>query len=253
MLSLINKKSGPSIPYPFRLPLSEIQNPKMMLERTVFIVFILLLLGCTKPSNESSAFSASDAISKIAPTLSPVMNDIFPDSSFTFIELDSISEEMLEVDSAKSKKYISQVKKMKKEHYQFFHYNGPDGSFWDDYFFLVSRQKSVKGVRPIIIHTSLDFGFYTSTLFTLNSSNEKLDSVVVASAEFSSGGDTNEDDIIRIWSTFRDEYITSTQVNYVRFGTDSLVTIDSTIYYLKIRSNGLIDTINMKKFNVSGE
>lgn len=213
-----------------------------MLQYSNVLLIVLLLIGCTTPSKEQKGFEATDVVTESKP-------NIFADSNFTFIELDSLSEDMLRDKSEKGKRmYISSIKKMKKAHYRFFNFHGPDGSFWDDYFFLISRQKTVSGIKPVIIHFSLDFGFYTSVLYTLDSENRKIDSVEVASDNFSSGGDTDIDEITKSWSVFEDEFITTMSVEYQRFGGDSTVTTDSTVFYRKIRNDGSIETIKTDKF-----
>lgn len=200
---------------------------------TKFIALIVMLISC----DGSRKLESNKSIDSL---------DIFIDGNFAFIELDSLNELMLNPPDGKSE-YVSSVKKLKPEHFRFFNFRNVQGQFFEVHYFLVSRQKLIGDIKPIIVHSQPDFTYQVSELFTIDKQNRKIDSLIVSSWSFDNGGDDPSDRIEIVKSKFSDENITSIEWNYDRYDNDSIVTLDSTIVYRKIRKDGKITILKKEK------
>lgn len=175
--------------------------------------------------------------------------DLFSDTSFTFLNLDFLDEEMLRDTSAgKDYKYIKSVKRFTKDHCRFFG-TGCSDTFFDEHVFLVSKQRKVGEILPVIIHDSKDFNYYHAELYTLDKNHKKIDSVTVS---LTGSGIQSDDPAIsykkKVFSKFSDDKITTTEIEYWYYADlDSTVAKDSTIRYLKIDPDGRIKTIKKEK------
>jgi len=168
--------------------------------------------------------------------------DILSDSNFTFLHLDSINEDMLRTDTGNYNEYIRSIKPFKAEHCQFFH-TGCSDSFWDNHVFLVSKQKSINGITPVIIHDSRDFNYYHCELFTLVRNNQKIDSLIVSLKGYDRDGEIDYMTIEERKSVFKNDTIVTSDLQYKKFDNDSVVVTESSITFRRIRSDGVIEVL----------
>jgi hypothetical protein len=209
---------------------------------------LTILISCGKPATEKLVGEKDSIDLKPTEEITTAV-DIFSDSYFTFLHLDSINEEMLRDNTIKKDyNYISSIKRFKKEHCQFFN-TGCSNTFFDENVFLVSKQKKIGEILPVIIHDSKDFGYYHSDLYTLDKHFRKVDSIRVAIS--GSGTQSDEPTIYyetKVISRFADSKIITTELEYWHYtDNDSTVTMDSTIVYREIGVDGQIKTLDKKK------
>jgi hypothetical protein len=123
------------------------------------VLVYFITVSCGQKTVESSAVKP-DTLPDPAPAKKAIsVADVFLDSNFPFLNLDSLSEDMLRDQSVKKDiKYIQPIKTLSKEHCIFFKIGCTD-SFWDEYCFLVSKQKQIGEITPVIIHDSKDFNY----------------------------------------------------------------------------------------------
>lgn len=209
------------------------------------IMITNLLISCRQRTTESATLTASTVESSVT-EITTKTTDIFADSNFTFLSLDSLNEEMLFDKSEKGKiKFIQSRKSFKKEHCEFFK-TGCTNSFWDDYTFLVSKQKQIGEILPVIIHDSKDFNYYHSKLFTVDKEFNKIDSALVSLVGYDRDGDNDYSTTREIRSQFLKDRIITIEFNIKKFDNDSTVTLDSVITHRKIEKNGHI-TVEKKE------
>lgn len=208
------------------------------------IIITYLFVSCAQKAVESKT-QTFDTVN-LAAEVTKKAADIFADSNFTFVSLDSLNEDMLFDKTEKGEvKFLQSRKRFKTEHCKFFR-TGCTNSFWDDYTFLVSRQDLIGEVLPIIIHDSKDFDYYHSQLFTLDKEFNKIDSVVVSLWGYGRDGDADYSTIKEIRTQFSEDKMETIEFSIRKFDNDSTVTLDSTIIYRKIEKNGHI-TVEKKE------
>ena len=206
------------------------------------IILTSLLIYCKQETNRLENQTA-ETISNSISAISVNTAEIFADSNFTFLSIDSLSEEMLFDKSEQGNvKFLGSRKSFKEKHCKFFK-TGCTNSFWDDYTFLVSKQPLIGDILPVIVHDSKDFNYYHSELFTLNRDFEKIDSVLVSLVGYYREGETNYVTIEHIQSKFINNQIITTEFSTKSFDNDSTVTMDSTITYRKIERDGHITVV----------
>jgi hypothetical protein len=204
---------------------------------TIHILFIAIIL--TIPSCKGKKELAEEEVIKTL-LKTKTYPDIFADSNFTFQSLDFLSEQLLfanGVDDAA--KFLQGRKKFRPEHCKFFK-TGCSNSFWDDYTFLVSKQDIVGLVLPVIIHDSKDFNYYHSTLYTIDTRQEKIDSLIVSLWGFSQDCDCDTSAVRHISSHFINDRIITTEYTILDFGNGSTVTTDSIVGVHRITQQGKI-------------
>lgn len=212
------------------------------------IAVLIILISCGKPATEK-LIGDKDSID-VKPTLeTTIAIDIFSDSYFTFLHMDSINEDMLRDSTIKKDyNYIASVKRFKKEHCQFFN-TGCSNTFFDENVFLVSKQRKIGEILPVIVHDSKDFGYYHSELYTIDKNLKKIDSITVSIS--GSGIQSDEPTIYyetKVTSRFIDNKIVTTELEYWHYSdNDSTLTMDSTIVYREIGIDGKIKTLDKKK------
>ena len=210
---------------------------------TKYIALIAILISCERFPSKSV-----DSVKSIPDSLEKQSEDIFADDNFAFIELDSLNEDMLTVNSPDgNSEYVPSVNKLKTEHYRFFNFMNVQGEFFDKHYFLISRQKLIGDIKPIIVHSQPDFTYLVSELFTLDKQNRKIDSLIVASWSFDNGGDDPSDRIELMKSKFSGENIMSIEWKYDRYDNGSIVTVDSMITYREIGKDGKITILKKEK------
>lgn len=237
---------NPATSYVQTLP-ATVYDREFMNKITFLILTFGLFTSCVQRTTEQTSENPDSTIVSI--TTDKVDNSVnmFADSCFTFLALDSLNEHMLRDSVDSGKKYISSVKRFKKEHCRFFR-TGCTNSFWDEYVFLVSKQKPIHGILPIIIHDSKDFDYYHCDLFTLDKNYKKVDSLRVSLHGYSRDGDEIKYSTIQEKkSIFSEDRITTIEFKYNKFDNDSTVTVDSTIFYRKIDKDGRIRLIKKEK------
>lgn len=203
------------------------------------IITIHLLVSCGQKPIESKN-QTSDTITNSITEETGKTTDIFADSNFTFVSIDSLNEDMLFDKSEKGKiKFIQSRKSFKEEHCEFFK-TGCTNSFWDDYTFLVSKQRPIGEILPVIIHDSKDFDYYHSELFTLDKELNKIDSVLVSLIGYYQDGENDYSTTREIRSLFLNDKIVTIEFRVKKFDNDSTVTVDSVITHRKIEKNGRI-------------
>ncbi|MFN7839480.1 MAG: hypothetical protein ACK5QG_16060 [Bacteroidota bacterium] len=212
------------------------------------ITAFILLTSCGQRTIEQTVDS-SDSTEFSSLQTSDNSTDLFLDTYFTFLNLDSLDEDMLRDSTIrKDYKYIKSVKRFTKEHCKFFR-TGCSNTFFDENVFFVSKQKKIGDILPVIIHDSKDFNYYHSDLYTLDKNYNKIDSIRVSLT--GSGIQSDEPSIYyetKVFSKFSDDKITTTEIEYWHYDErDSTVTKDSTIVYLKIDADGKIKTIKKEK------
>jgi hypothetical protein len=237
------------------LNISEKTTAKNKLYSTLVSWLLLLILAssCNYTKKEPVDTSNPNTTKNDSEVSSNDRMNIFADSNFTFIELDSLTEDMLIDKSERDLKYINSVKRFKTEHFTFFKFKGVENTFFAEHYFLVARQKLIGEIKPIIVHQSGDFNYYHSELYTLDKNYNKIDSATVSYSGFDTGGDEPYDYISIGQSTFDGDLITTTSLEYKRFSIDSLVTIDSVIATKKIESDGKIKIIKTERFDTTNK
>jgi hypothetical protein len=210
------------------------------------IIIANLLSSCGQKTSEVETQTSDTVKQSIAETTIGT-TDIFADSNFTFVLIDSLSEDMLFNKTEKGKvKFIESRKSFKKEHCEFFK-TGCTNSFWDDYTFLVSKQSPIGEILPVIIHDSKDFDYYHSELFTLDKELNKIDSILVSLVGYDRDGEDDYSTTREIRSRFSKDKIITTEFKIKKFDNDSTVTMDSVITHRKIEKNGHITVEKQEK------
>jgi len=206
------------------------------------IIITYLLSSCGQRTIESKN-QTPDTVKNSTTEVITKTVDIFADSNFTFVSIDSLNEDMLFDESEKGKtQFIKSRKSFKQEHCEFFK-TGCTNSFWDDYTFLVAKQDMIGDILPIIIHTSKDFNYYHSELHTLDKNHNKVDILIVSLDGFDQEPEDDYSTITKAKSRFKSDLIITTNVKFRRYrkaNRDSLVTVDSTIVYRRIEKTGKI-------------
>lgn len=210
----------------------------------IFFTLSFFLSSCGQQKGEQSASNA-DSIKVLSPSVPNNPKDLFTDNYFTFLNLDSLNEEMLRDSTIRDGyKYINSVKRFTKEHCKFFR-TGCSGTFFDENVFFVSKQEMIGDILPVIIHDSKDFDYYHSDLYTLDKNFNKIDSLRVSLT--GSGIESDEPSIYyetKVSSKFNHDEIITTEVEYLHYDEgDSTVIKDSTVVYFKIQRDGKIVTI----------
>jgi len=217
------------------------------MKKIVLLNLVLaVLISCGQKKVEQVAISSDTTVISL-PQVIDRTAEIFADSNFTFIALDSLNEDMLLAPADRKREYISSVKRFTKDHCRYFGI-GCTNTFWDDHVFLVSKQRLIYGILPVIIHDSNDFSYYHSSLFTLDKDYKKVDSLLVSLQGFSRDGDEIDySTITEVKSLFSSDSITTINYRYNKFDNDSIVAIDSTIVYHRIARDGHIKILEKQK------
>jgi hypothetical protein len=216
--------------------------------KTILRLLIIssFISSCGQKPQEQTVAKPDSTNTALLPTVDNHA-DLFLDSCFTFLDLDSINEEMLRDRSIKGGyKYIKSVKRFSKQHCVFFR-TGCHGYFVDDHVFLISKQNPINGITSVIIHDSKDFDYYHSVLYTLDKNYMKVDSLIVSLLGSDMAGDEPPYSITKARSKFDKEFIITTELEYNLYDKDSIVTVDSTVVYRKIQKDGHIAVVKTEK------
>jgi hypothetical protein len=208
-----------------------------------FLLTILTLAACTRQVDKVTPV---DTLAQTTPIKESENEDIFDDKYFPLINIDSIDEDML-LKKTGDREYLDIFTRLKTAHYTFFNFRNVEGEFFEEHYFLISKQKILNNITPIIVHSSGDFNYYTAYLHTLDTNNNKIDSTPVSHEDYETGGDEPYSYVGKTKSKFKDNFITTTILKYKLFDNDSTVTTDSTIVYKEIMKNGIIKVIKTDK------
>lgn len=186
----------------------------------LMIILFILLTSCGRQKTEKSV-DTYDSAKRVPLQISDNSAALFLDAYFTFLNLDSLDEQMLRDSTIKNDyKYIKSVKRFSKEHCKFFG-TGCSNTFFDENVFFVSKQKMIGEILPVIVHDSKDFNYYHSDLYTLDKNYNKIDSVRVSLT--GSGIQSDEPSIYyetKVFSKFSDDKIITTEVEYWHYQSD---------------------------------
>lgn len=208
----------------------------------------VFLISCEQRTTNQTVYRA-DSTSVQVERVENDPDGLFADKYFTFLALDSLSEDMLRDTTIKRDyKYIKSIKRFTKDHCKFIK-TGCSDTFFDENVFLVSKQKWIDDFLLVMIHDSSDFGYYHSELYVLDKHLNKIDSLVVSLS--GSGIESDEPSIYyetKVFSKFEESKIITTEIEYWYYrDNDSTVIVDKAITYRQIGVDGKITILKKDK------